>query len=101
MPTTKVNPRAILTNHFGVAKTVAEWQKIHEIGRIYEIYGDWRVTTYGLECLTSYYPISTERLWEGKGYYDWEIHMSEKVWCNLSDFTRALEAARRHAGARS
>ena len=58
-------------------------------------YGDWAVTTYGVECLSQYYPVEKRRLWEGEGGHEWWDHMEEtKRWCNVTDFTRALLQAR-------
>lgn len=97
----KVNPQSMrLTSHWDVTRTVSEWAEAQEINEIYEVIGDWAVTGYGLECLTTYYPIPAGRLWSGAGYYDWELHMGTKRWVNLPDFCSALAAARVHHGAR-
>ena len=49
----------------------------------------WAVTTYGMECLTSYYPIEANRLWES----DWIDHMKGKDWVDMMDFRKCLKAA--------
>lgn len=52
--------------------------------------GDWAICTDGIYCLTSSYPIGASRLDE----QDWEAHMSEKDWVNMSDFRAALNRAK-------
>ena len=52
----------------------------------------WAVTGFGLECLSSDYPIEASRLWEA----DWESHMAMKVWVDGSLFNEAIEKARAH-----
>jgi hypothetical protein len=56
-------------------------------------FGDWYVTTYGLETLKPYhYFIDKERLQNkyNDGTYDWPQHMSEKNWNNNDDFIEAF-----------
>jgi hypothetical protein len=53
---------------------VAEWARIHDVGDIVTRHGSWAVTAYGLECLTSHYPIEAARLWQGGAAYSWEDH---------------------------
>jgi len=55
-------------------------------------FGQWVVTTHGLECLTQPYPIRKKRLLE----LDWVEHMRAKTWCDIVAFSMALEAARRY-----
>ena len=65
--------------------------------------GQWAVTRYGLECLTSNYPIEAKRLTErGPGgraeMYDWPPHLAEKEWVDVPAFLEAFqEALRVHA----
>lgn len=64
--------------------------KSMEIGKVYERYGEWVVTDYGLECLALPYQISVDRLWG-----EWTLrHMSQKRWVVYTDFAAAFEAAR-------
>ena len=86
----------VLTGFDGKTRTVKEWMKAHEITEVHSRHGDWGVSDYGLECLTTYYPIEASRLWEREEVYGWARHMSEKRWVNLPDFLEALEAAREH-----
>lgn len=56
----------------------------------------WAVTKYGLECLTSDYPIERLRLSErhvGTNLSMWVLHMTEKDWCDIREFAEALEMA--------
>jgi hypothetical protein len=59
----------------------------------------WAVTSYGLECLTSYYPIEAARLTETRpgtrDMYDWPPHMAEKEWVNVPAFIEAFGQALR------
>ncbi len=54
-------------------------------------FGDWVVTLYGLECISNYYPIKKERLWEK---YSWDRHLNEKRWVNMPAFLVAFEYAK-------
>ena len=83
-----------LTSFQGRTRTVKEWMKAQEITEVYSRYGDWIISDYGLECLTTNYAIEASRLWEGDGSYGWERHMGETVWVNPGDFLEALAAAR-------
>lgn len=51
----------------------------------------WAVTKYGLECLTSDYPIEAHRLWEP----DWVEHMRHKEWVDIGDFKKCLARAQK------
>lgn len=62
----------------------------YDVSPIRKQFGQWAVTTYGLECLTDSYAIDKARLKEP----DWERHMSEKTWVLMEDFSAALKAAR-------
>jgi hypothetical protein len=57
--------------------------------KVIKRFGSWVVTTYGIECTTSPYPIEISRLNE----HDWIKHMSEKNWVHVGDFSRALNFA--------
>lgn len=63
-----------------------------DLSPIVKQFGTWAITEYGLECVTTYYPIEKERLGEA----DWTDHMAGKDWVILKDFVRALRAAKRH-----
>jgi len=63
---------------------------------LYHKFGTWAVTNFGLLALerrSGYYPIARKDL--KAGIRDWPEHMSEKWWCNMADFLRALYAADR------
>lgn len=61
-----------------------------QIDHIVERYGDWAVTKFGLECLSTHYVIEAARLWG-----EWTLrHMREKRWVVYEDFAQAYEAAR-------
>lgn len=69
-----------------------------ELDCIIKRFGQWAVTTYGIEAVDGSYWIEAERLWE----VDWLRHMGEKTWVNYHDFTAALLAAREiHASLRA
>lgn len=53
----------------------------------------WAVTAYGLECRDGTYAIRKTRLWEGDTH-TWEIHMAEKNWVDIEDFSTAINWAR-------
>ena len=69
--------------------TLKEVIELFEISEIFERYGQWVVTKYGLECLVTQYAISKERLIE----QDWASHLSEKRWVRPDEFEIALKAA--------
>lgn len=64
----------------------------NDLDKIIFLFGQWAITTYGVECLEMYYQISKERLWEP----DWEAHMSEKSWVNKKEFSKALNMAKKY-----
>ncbi|MBK9925769.1 MAG: toll/interleukin-1 receptor domain-containing protein [Anaerolineales bacterium] len=49
-------------------------------------FGTWAVTTYGVECLSTRYPISFKRMSET----DWMSHVKEKTWVVIDDFANAF-----------
>lgn len=54
----------------------------------------WAVTKYGIECLTEDYPIERLRLaekWPNGNLSQWVMHLSEKIWCDIREFTDCLE----------
>lgn len=51
-------------------------------------YGDWAVTTYGLEHRDGSYSIEANRLWE----FDWLSHMDGRARVKIEDFSDALYA---------
>jgi hypothetical protein len=58
----------------------------------------WAVTRYGLECLTTHYPIEASRLGErrpfSKGQHlDWPLHLAEKEWLDYAEFADAFRRA--------
>lgn len=61
-----------------------------EVSPVVKRFGDWVVTTYGIECLKIYYPIELSRVNES----DWVRHMSEKEWVKIRDFAAALDYAK-------
>ena len=63
-----------------------------DISPIVRVFSAWAVTSYGLECLTTYYPIEKRRLDED----DWLEHMRGKVWVAMGHFQEALQFARKY-----
>ena len=61
-----------------------------EVSPIIKRYGTWAVTTYGVECLSTNYPIEMDRVDE----QDWLDHMRGKSWPIMPDFATALSYAR-------
>jgi hypothetical protein len=60
--------------------------------KVLKSFGDWVVTTYGIECTTNYYPIEKNRIWE----IDWVRQIREKIWGMhiVDEFILALDYAR-------
>lgn len=61
----------------------------------------WAVTGYGLECLSSFYPIEAKRLGEvrtGSNLSDWLLHVAEKEWIaeHYGAFGEAFARALQH-----
>jgi hypothetical protein len=62
-------------------------------------FGQWAVTTYGVECIDrggDIYVIEKDRLDDPDPRYGWVKHMAEKDWVCVSDFAAALKYARQH-----
>jgi hypothetical protein len=93
---TKVNDSEKLADPWGVRRTVSEWCKVHGVSPIVKRFGQWCVTSYGLENLCISYPIERTRLWQGDAAYSWETHMSSKPWVVPEDFEAAISEARRY-----
>ncbi len=70
--------------------SIVEIATMLELPPILKRYGDWAVTTEGIECLIVRYTVDKSRFDEG----DWINHMREKTWVNLSDFSSALYTGR-------
>jgi hypothetical protein len=70
---------------------LGEAMKRFEVSPLIKRFGTWAVTTYGIESLTTYYPIELHRVNEG----DWIDHLREKTWVDIDDFASALAYARR------
>jgi hypothetical protein len=49
----------------------------------------WAVTAVGIECLDGCYFIDKKRLLEQIDEYPWPLHMVEKPWVDIDDFTTA------------
>jgi hypothetical protein len=61
-------------------------------------YGTWAITSAGMVCLppnTGYYYIGWNNMGREAALVDWLQHMSEKWWCNMNDFAKALYACER------
>lgn len=50
------------------------------------MFGQWAVTTYGIECTWTSYPIPFRRVRE----IQWERHMGDKLWVEYDEFCMAL-----------
>lgn len=59
-------------------------------GKVLRHFGQFVITTHGIECLSRDYPIDATRLDEK----NWEDHMATKPWADLADFRDALQYAR-------
>ena len=59
-------------------------------GRIIRVFGQFAVTTSGIECLLHSYSIEKE----GLDSVDWCDHMAEKSWVNIEDFKAAFDFAK-------
>lgn len=58
--------------------------------QILSVFGQWAVTSDGIECLGNSYSISKDRLNE----CDWIDTLQSKSWVDLDDFTEAFEFAK-------
>jgi hypothetical protein len=56
----------------------------------------WAVTGYGVEARDGCYAVPRRNLWDNDFRHGWIMHMAEKNWVDLADFTEALRVARRH-----
>lgn len=72
------------------SRTIIELADGRITGKILEVYGDWAVTDFGVECLIMGYCISNDRLNET----DWPKHVCEKTWVNPRDFNQAYSRAK-------
>jgi hypothetical protein len=72
--------------------TIAEAAQHFEVAEIIERYGQWVVTSFGLECLVTSYAIRASML----GRTDWSAAMADKRWVNDEEFAAALAAARQY-----
>lgn len=52
------------------------------------IYGQWAVYSNAIVCALACYELSAYEL---EGAIDWERHLSDKRWCNLTEFTQARD----------
>lgn len=76
---------------------IAEAKRRFDLSPVIKQYGTWAITTYGMECLVSYYPIKKARLLENEGSgHGWDFHMKTKRWINMNDFLQCFEAAKRY-----
>ena len=78
--------------------SVTEAVKRFDVSPVIKRFGTWAVTTYGVECLSSYYPIARYRLNHGSPHYPWERHLAGKVWVVQEDMESALAFGREHHG---
>lgn len=83
-------------DNYGHRLSIAQARKKFNVSKIIQRLGTWAVTPYGVECLTTYYPIEAYRLWQGEGVHPWERHLSGKTWVNMDDVSAVLPAARAH-----
>lgn len=74
----------------GRTVSVEQARRINDVSPIIKRCGTWAVTEYGVECLTTRYPIEISRLMEK----DWLDHMIHKTWVVAYDFSDALDGAR-------
>ena len=80
-----------------LAQAVASMQRVHNRGEpLDEIWWrgrQWAVTAHGLECLDGCYHIEASRLAERApetNAPEWLLHMGEKNWVDVADFTAAF-----------
>ncbi|WP_181357759.1 TIR domain-containing protein [Stenomitos frigidus] len=84
------NLEEVLLAYSSEIVTLEEAIKRFDVAPIIKHYGTWAVTTYGVECLSTYYSIEMSRVDE----LDWLDHMQSKIWTNMPDFAGALSYAR-------
>lgn len=68
--------------------TLSQAKEKFQIHPIIEVFEQWAVTTYGIECLVTYYPIERSRLND-----NWLEHLQSKWWVDISDFVDAYSFA--------
>lgn len=74
----------------GTWMSLEDAMQVHEVSPLVLPFFQWAITTYGLECLATQYPIDAEQLLEP----DWVDHMRGKSWVLDLDFRAALDGAR-------
>jgi hypothetical protein len=53
----------------------------------------WAVTAYGIESLDGTYRCDAARLLDNINVHAWPVHMAEKEWVNIAEFTTAWMVA--------
>ncbi len=89
----QVSTEEVVLAYSSKTVTLEEAIRRFDVSPIVKRYGNWAVTTYGVECLSSYYAIEMRRVDE----QDWLNHMQKKTWINgigMADFEAALSYAR-------
>ena len=62
--------------------------------KVIKDFGQWSVTSYGLECLKPFhYHINKSALRTEENYKFWLDHIPQKNWCDIRSFKPALKAA--------
>ena len=73
-------------------RSIIEIATGREMPPILQRFGDWVLTTEGIDNLKISYPIEKSRLEDKLGHENWIEHMKEKEWCNMGDFGSVLTA---------
>lgn len=76
-------------------RSIIEVATGREMPAILQRFGDWVLTTEGIDNLVTSYQIEKDRFDENLGGREsWIEHMKEKEWCNMNDFGSVLMAGR-------
>ena len=86
------DPNQIIETVTAGSLTLSEAIERFEISEIIRRFGQWAVTTKGVESLVIGYTITIDRLTET----DWVSHMSEKMWVVIDEFEAAFQFAKEY-----
>lgn len=64
------------------------------LNTIWSDFGQWKVTSYGIECESPFYSISWQQLRDGPGRgWTWRQQLAEKNWSDMVSFDAAWTEA--------
>lgn len=87
-----LGPDQIIETVSAGSLTLSEAIEYFEVSEIIRRFGQWVVTTKGVECLVIGYSITKDRLAET----DWVSHIGEKTWVKQDEFEAAFQFAKEY-----